>query len=244
MNMIFIGMVFELICLCAGSIILILAFLKYIHSKNRLTFILFLIFLSFMTGLFFSWLSKVIVLTTEYDYVYNQPSGYPKSPNSWIILRIVNFRISIVFVSIAILFSYILKISIFEIDISKNQKILVYGFTLFTCIFSFFIYQRGNTLLDSLNFLFILLFVVIVYFPFLLKCISSYRTVSNPNLKKRFLSLSLMNFSFLLILFMFLIDRLTILMQISDGFTIFYFLGWILTLFGMLCAYFGYLKTD
>ena len=244
MDMVFVGLIFEVIVLIGASTLITLVLLKYIKMKNRLTLCLLLIFIFFVLTLVFSVLSKIIVLTTDYDYVYNQPSGYPQSPYSWLILRIVDFRISMCCAAIAVLFSYILKINLYEEEVSRNYKIFIVVFAGFTVFFSFFVYQRGNTLLDALNFLFILLFMVIVYIPFMLKCLKSYKTAPIAQLRKRFLSLALMSLSFLLIVIMFLIDRITILLGMSSGFTVFYFMGWLLALFGITCAYFGFIKPD
>ena len=234
-------MVFEIFLVFFGSIFLILVILKYFQMKNRLTLYILLIFLFYILTIFFSMISKVIVLTTEYDYVYNQPSGYPESPYSWIILRIVDFRISLALAVIGVYFSYKLKINIFKEEISRNQKIFITVFAGFSFFFSIFVYQRGNTLLDALNFLFILLFMSIVYFPFMLKCLHEYRTAAVHQLRGRFLSLALMSLNFMLVTFCFLIDRVLVLMGWSH-FTIFYFLGWSSALFGIACAYIGYVK--
>ena len=244
MDMVLVGMYFELIVLLVASILIALVLLKYITMKNRLTLCLLLIFIFYVLTLVFSIFSKIIVLTTDYDYVYNQPSGYPQSPYSWLILRIVDFRISLCFAAIGVLFSYILKVFLYEEKVSSIQKIFIAAFAGFTVLFSFFAYQRGNTLLDALNFLFMMLFMVIVFIPFMLKCLKSYKTAPIAQLRGRFLSLALMSLSFLLIVIMFLIDRITILLGMSSGFTVFYFMKWLLALFGIACAYFGFIKPD
>ncbi len=244
MDMVLVGLYFEMIVLLLASILIALVLLKYLKMKNRLTLCLLLIFIFYVLTLVFSVLSKIIVLTSDYDYVYNQPSGYPQSPYSWLILRIVDFRISICCAEIAVFFSYILKINLYEEKISNSKKIFIAAFAGFTILFSFFVYQRGNTLLDALNFLFILLFMVIVYIPFMFKCLKSYKTAPIAQLRGRFLSLALMSLSFLLIVIMFLVDRITILLAMSSGFTVFYFMGWLFALFGISCAYFGFIKPD
>jgi uncharacterized membrane protein len=72
------------------------------------------------------------------------------------------------------------------------------------------------------------------------KSIQAYKNTSMRNYRNAFLSLTIMSLSFILVLFCFLIDRIYILMG-DFGFTLFYFMGWIFVIIGILGAYFGYL---
>ena len=76
----------------------------------------------------------------------------------------------------------------------------------------------------------------------MLSSFNHYRSVKDPEYKKAFLSLALMSLSFILVLVMFLIDRILILFG-DPGFTIFYFMAWIFVLIGFLEAYLGYIKS-
>ena len=239
---VFVGMIFELGIMIIGVILLGLILKKYFLKRHKYTLYLFIIFLNFVIGLFFSWLSKIIVLTTEYDYEYNQPDvKYPNTPLNWILFRIIDFRISILFVAIAVIYSYLLKVGIFEQGYSQIQRRLVFIFGGYTIFFTVVIYERGNTLLDAINFLNILIFMTIIYVSFIIKLMGAYKSVQDPNFKRAFLSLAIMSLSFILTFVFMLIDRITIILG-SEGFTIFYFLGWSSVIIGFLGAYLGYIR--
>lgn len=226
-DIVFVGMVFETFIIGIALILLILILKKYIELRNRLTLYLFLIILSIFLSIIFSWLSKIIVLTTDIDYVYNNPNAtYPNTPIYWIFLRIVDFRIALNFLALSIIFSYIFKVNVFEEDHNKAHKFLFYLYSCFTIFFSTFIYERGNTILDVFNFLLMLILVAVIYVPFTIKAIKSYKKSNDTFIRKKLLSLVVMSLSIIFVLLNFLIDRILVLMG-SPHFTIFYFLAWI-----------------
>ena len=242
MNPVFIGMVFELIIIIIGAVLLWLSIKKYYIKKHQLTFYLLIIVLTLELSVIFSWFSKIIVLTTEIDYVYNQPNvKFPNTPLNWLLFRIVDFRISILFVAIAVMFSYLLKVGVFEEGYNKFQRYLVFIFGAYVMFFTVIIYERGNTTIDAINFLNILIFMAVIYISFIIRLISAYKSVNDPTFKRAFLSLAIMSFSFIMTLVFLLIDRITIIMG-SQGFTVFYFLAWIVVIVGFLGAYLGYIR--
>jgi len=241
-DIIFVGMVFESFIIVIAIILLILVLKKYIELKSQLTLYLFFIFLNVFLAIFFSWLSKIIVLTTDIKYVYNDPNArYPNNPIYWILLRIVDFRIALDFLALAAIFSYIFKVKVFEERFNRAHKIIIFGYTSFTIFYSTFIYERGNTLLDAFNFFFMFLLVAIIYIPFTMRAIISYKDSIDPFIKKKILSLMVMSLSFIVVLLNFLIDRILVLMG-SPHFTIFYFLAWVCVIIGIIFAYIGYIK--
>ncbi len=242
MNPVFVGMIFEMIVSIIGAIISWLILRKYLIKRHQLTLYLFIIFISMVIAIVFAWISKIIVLTTDIDYVYNQPNvKFPNTPLNWFLFRIVDFRITILFVTISVIYSYFLKVGVFEKDYNKNQRILVFVFGSYVIFFTIFIYERGNTLLDAINFLNILIFMGVIYISFTIRLISAYKTVNDPMYKRAFLSLAIMNLSFILTFIFVLIDRITIIMG-SQGFTIFYYLAWSFVVIGFLGAYLGYIR--
>jgi hypothetical protein len=241
-NLVFMGMLFETVIIAIGLILLILIYKKYTIKRHRLTLYLFAIVLSLLISVIFSWLSKIIVLTTEIDYVYNQLNvKFPDTPLYWIIFRIVDFRISILFVAIAVIFSYLLKVGVFEEGYSTFQRYIVFIYGAYVMIFTIFIYERGNTLLDAINFLNILVYMGAIYITFSIKLMNAYNKVNDPTFKRAFLSLTLMSVSFIMTFIFILIDRITIIFG-SEGFTIFYFLAWCFVIVGFLGAYLGYVR--
>ncbi|MFX1498400.1 MAG: hypothetical protein ACFFBH_12805 [Promethearchaeota archaeon] len=239
----FVGMVFESFIIGIATFLLILILIKYYQKKHRLTLYLFLIFLNYVIAIIFSWLSKVLVLTTDQEYIYNQLAPDPGTWQSWIILRIVDFRFSFVFLTIAILISYILKVNVFGKGYNKIQKYLVILLAGITAGYSFLIYQKGNTLLDAIAFLLVFLFMAVVYFPFLWRSYQSYKLTKERIFKNAFLALALMSIFFILVPLNFLFDRLMILIGGDEfSFSVFYYLGWIFVICGIIGAYYGYIR--
>ncbi len=240
-NLIFIGMVYETIVIVITSFLLILILKKYFVKRHKLTFILFMIFLNWLCAMIFSWLSKVLVLYSGIDYIAYNTMPDQETLQSYILIRIVDFRFSFIFVTIGILLSYILKVEVFEEGYKQAQRIFVFAFGIFTAIYSFFIYQRDNILLDVIAFLLVSLLMLMVYIPFMTRSLINYRSISNPTFKKAFLSLALMSLFLTLVFVNFLIDRILILFG-DPGFTVFYFMAWSCGVVGIVCAYLGYIK--
>jgi hypothetical protein len=239
---VFIGMIFELGIIIIGIILLGLILKKYFLKRHKLTLYLFIIFLNLVLAVVFSWLSKIIVLTTDYDYEYNQPNViYPNTSLNWILFRIIDFRISILFVAIAVIYSYLLKVGVFEHGYSQIQRIIVFLFGGYTIFFTVIVYERGNTLLDAINFLNILIFMTIIYVSFVIRLIGAHKVVQDSNIKRAFLSLAIMSISFILTFVFVLIDRITIIFG-TQGFTVFYFIAWSFVVVGFLGAYLGYIR--
>jgi len=240
-ELIFIGMIYESIIIILAAIMLLLILKKYFIKRHRLTLILLIIFINWFLAIVFSWFSKVLVIYSSIDYVYNASIPDPGTFTSWIVLRIIDFRITFVFVTLGSLFSYILKINVFEESINQRQKLFIYIFGIFTVLYSIFIYVRGNTLLDVFAFLLVFIYMSMIYFPFFKRSFNAYRSINDPVIKNAFLSLAIMSLFFMLVLLSFLIDRILILFG-DPGFTFFYFLGWSCLIIGIVGAYLGYIK--
>ena len=118
---------------------------------------------------------------------------------------------------------------------------LVYIYEIFTIIYSFLIFEKGKMILDVFAFLFVALFMILIYVPFMKSSLSAYISINDPIFKKGFLSLALMSL-FLIFVFVFLlIDRIFILYG-DPRYTIFYFIAWSFSIFAILCAYLGYIR--
>ena len=214
--------------------------MKYYEKRHQLTFLLFLIFLCWLCAVIFSWMSKIFVLYSGVPYLVYNTGEDPNTPLSFILLRITDFRMSFLFVTVGDILSYILEVKLFE-KAPDNKKYLIYTLGAFTAFYSFFIYIRGNILLDVLAFLLVALLTLIIYMPFIIRCIQSYRSVEDASFKKAFLSLAIMALCIILVFVMLLIDRVLIFLG-SPGFTVFYFLAWSLVVIFVLCTYLGYIR--
>ncbi len=232
----FIGMVFELFFFIIAVFLLILLFRKYRIKRYNRTRLLFIIFLNYLVAFLFSWLSKFFV-------VFQINMAQDGSIIAWFYNIILDFRLSALFVTFAIFLSYILKLNIFEEGDNIIEKFndiwdnIVIIYVMFTSVFVLIIYESGNTFLDVLASLIVLIYMVMVYVPFLQRALQAYHGIQDY--KQAFLSLAMMLISFMLIFLNFVIDRLFIFLG-SPGFPIFYFLVWIFAIVGIFGAYYGY----
>ena len=239
---IFIAMVYETIVVIFVSILLALILLKYLEKKHKLTLYLFFIFVNFTLAILFSWISKVLVIFSDIEYIKDiNITMDPGTLESWFVLRIVDFRFSFLFTTIAIYLSYILKVKAFEKEYNPIYRVIVIIFGIYTGFHSIFIYQAGSVLSMLLAFLFPFIYMSMIYFPFMFRSIQSYKAIKDPIFKRGFLSLAIMSLSFTLVFFFFVIDRLLILLG-NPRFTIFYFLAWASVVVGILGAYLGYIR--
>ncbi|MFX0021760.1 MAG: hypothetical protein ACFE9S_05505 [Candidatus Hermodarchaeota archaeon] len=227
-------MIFESFIIIIAAVLLVLILKKYLVKRHKLTRLLFFIFLCYLIAIIFSWLSKVFVVT-QISIVQDG------SIIAWLYNITVDFRLSEFFVMIAIFLSYILKVGVFEKGYINWQRIIVIIYGIFCCIYVLFIYAYGNDFLDIFAFLFVFIYMVLVYAPFLRRAIESYRAVDEKAYKRAFLSLAIMSFSFMLIFLNFAIDRVFVFLG-SPGFTAFYYLGWISAIIGIFGAYYGYIR--
>ncbi len=239
----FIGTIYEGIIILISIPLVGLSLNNHIKVRNKLSLLLLLILLSYAASIFFSWVSKVLNAFSGIGYIMDNLVPDPNTPLSWILLRIADFRITYVFIIVAIFFSFSFKLKIFEKENKQTNKYIILGFTIFNLIFALFIYQKGNLLFDLLTFFFVFVLMTMVYLPFLLSAIKSYKSTDHPGFRKSFLSLSIMSISYISVLLCFLIDRIYIFLG-DFGFTLFYFLSWALVIIGIISTYYGYLKLD
>ncbi|KKN50213.1 hypothetical protein LCGC14_0635090 [marine sediment metagenome] len=207
---------------------------------------MYVIFIIYFIAFLFSWISKVFV-------VFQINVTQDGSIIAWFYNIILDFRLSELFVTIAIFLSYILKLFVFEKDVENDDDTIqifnnlwdniVIIYVGFSCVFVLFIYENGNTFLNVIAFLIVFIYIVMVYAPFLRRALQ-YRAIQDY--KQAILSLKIMLISFMLIFLIFFIDRLLIFLGFtifyflgSPDFTVFYFLPWIFAIVGIYGAYYG-----
>jgi len=237
-----VGFIYEIFVIAITLTFVLLALKKYQQIKNKRTFYLFLVFLSILIAVIFSWLSKVITLWGPIEYVYNNPgASYPETSLYWFLLRIVDFRFALTFTAISAFFTYVFEIYLYEEEFLNVKFISYVIFTVFTLLFTFIVYERGNTFLDALCFLFLFIQIFVIYLPFMIRTLTQYRTIEDSFLKRKLLSLSSMSLNFMLVLLSFLIDRVLVLIGFPH-FTLFYFIAWVFQILAIYSAYVGYIK--
>ncbi|MFX1239086.1 MAG: hypothetical protein ACFFAS_06190 [Promethearchaeota archaeon] len=74
----------------------------------------------------FSWISKILVITIGLEYSHI-PNFDPVDPTEyWLLLRIVDFRVSFIFLTISMYFAYVLKVNLFEDGYDKKIEYLLF----------------------------------------------------------------------------------------------------------------------
>ncbi|MFX1236694.1 MAG: hypothetical protein ACFFAS_05310 [Promethearchaeota archaeon] len=242
-ELLFIGVVYESFIIIVAAIILALIFNKYIEKRHNLTLILFVIFTFYLITIIFTWLSKILDLLNIFYYVDDKEASDPLTIESFFVLRIVDYRVSFIFLALATLFTYVLRVKLFEEGYKRNERLFVALFGVFTIVFQVVIYIKGDPITEILSFLLITIYMFAVNIPFMNRCFSDYRAVDNPTFKKGFLSLTIMSLFASLILIFQSLDRLLLIFgTFPYGFSPFYFIGMICVLLAYFGAYFGYIR--
>jgi len=241
-EMIFAAWIYECLIVIGITVLLFLILKKYLERREKLTLYLLIIFSLFTIAIFFSWISKSLVIFSNIEYIkdINKPTD-PGTLESWFVLRIIDFRFSFIATTIAIYYSYVFKVKIFQEGYNKTHRIIVISFGIWTIVYNLFFYVAGSQLLMAFAFFFPFVYMSMVYFPFMKCAIHDCLEIDDPIIKKAFMSLTLMCIGFLLIFFFFTVDRILIIFG-WPRFTIFYFLAWASAVIGMLGAYLGYIR--
>jgi hypothetical protein len=164
----------------------------------------------------------------------------------WLIGRLHAGRIGFIGVTIATMFTFTFSEQIFEKKPNKTKQIIVYLFGLGVCLFLAIAYQfnqetwKAVQTYEIVGFILIFLFMLITYFPMMLKCFRLASRMDEPVYKTGFQALGYMSLGFLLIFFSFLLDRV-MLITIGWAYSIFYFLAWLFAVFAIYAAYKGYI---
>jgi len=183
----------------------------------------------------------ILQLYSNIPYLAVGSTVDPGTLESWILFRIISFRISIVFITIGTILSYLLKVNAFDKEFNKTQSMMVYAFGIFTMFYCLIAYQRNMIILDVFAFLVVLILMAMVYLPFMISALTASKSVDDPIYKKAFQALAIMSLFLVLLMVMFLFVRIVLLLGIPV-FTIFYFLGWIFVVLAFLAAYLGYIR--
>jgi len=235
-NDMILGFYYEIIVMGIVALILLLILRKYSQKKHRLTLLLFFIFLNYFLGIFFSWGIKFMELY-QLD-LYYAPID---SPFYYVITLMKYFRLTFAFITIAILISYGFKIEVFQDKYNLKHTVIVWLITLGIVIYNVSVVEIDNTLLDVYAFAMVFLFMVAVYGSFMRKTIIVNKKLTDQNMKSAFKALTWMCVFYMAVLLFFLLDRVMIMIDSNNGYTIFYFLGWTSVVLAMVTTYFGYL---
>lgn len=233
------GAIFEGFIIVIASILCVMIYLRYIKKRTLLTKFLLFSFLSLDVAIIFSMISKIIYLT-----IY-QIGLYPDAPYYWILQRISGFRISLAFVLLAILFTYLFKINIFtdKDKVHVNPFFIVYCFAsiIFVVVYSTWSFAAPAD--DSIGFLLVTIAMIWIYFPFMHESIKLLKKIEESAYKKAIFSLFLTALSFVLIFVCFLTDNILSIFT-GPNYSIFYYFAWIFGVMSIAFAYFGYIRPS
>ncbi|MHA1793743.1 MAG: hypothetical protein ACTSVI_13960 [Promethearchaeota archaeon] len=237
-NKYLIYVIYEGIIILMALISLVLTYVKYRQKKHPLTKLLLMIMVNWTIAIVFSWLSKYI------QYLGISTVITPGNLEFWTITRILGFRISFIFVLIAIYISYILRVKLFSKEMNKISKSVHLAFmiaTMFLTIFMFEYETPTGYMYDVVVFILVFVFMSIVYGVFLNKLNLVFKNVDDASKKNAFLSLIAMCVLYILVFLNFLVDRIMILLG-DPGYTIFYYAAWICVILGFITTYLGYIR--
>ncbi|MHA1679487.1 MAG: hypothetical protein ACTSUE_00670, partial [Promethearchaeota archaeon] len=198
--------IYEGIIIIFSTILLVLAYSKFLEKKHQATKMLFFVMLNWTLAVVFSWLSKVL------EHNNMAPADLDSSTLLYqVVGRIVSFRVSFFFVLIALYLSYNLRVMLFDKGHVKSVRIFHATYAVITGVLSAVLYEWDNTIYDVTVFTLVFLYMFIVYGVFMGRTLHAYKNVSNASIKKAFLSLVIMCVFFILVFLNFLLDRVLIL---------------------------------
>lgn len=243
------GFYYELGILILLGIFVGLIYNRYLQKgKPFLTRLLFIIFLFYWFAVLASWTVKI--LESFYWDLNNAiaPNQQPVLKNENLLLFflvrfISDFRVSLIFVTIAIYFSFIFKIKVFNDEPKPIHLWIIRGWGILIIAFCFIFWEAVQPWENPIAFLLTLIYMIVVYSMFLHKARQVVHKTQDLRAKSAFKSLELMSIEFMGIFIFLLVDQ--ILGNIDNtvfGYTIFYFLAWAMAIGAVFSAYFGYIN--
>ena len=239
---VFKGFIFEGIVACLWLIMLIIILNHYRNKKSKMTAFLLASFTSYFLGLVFSWIAKFIQLSYGYNSIELFPSN---TPSLWLIARITQYRLSFAFLVGGAYFTNKFQGLVFDKEPKqlRNQVMLV--LTIVTILFSLILYFPSQEIFDLITFGLAFITLLICYVPFMLQAFKlGFKMEKAAKVyKTAFISLGIMCICFLMILFGMLFDRVMIIfVEGNEGYTVFYYMGWISAIIGVFTTFMGYIR--
>lgn len=235
----FVGLIFEIGIFILFLILLTLIGLHYRARKTEYTKKMLWFFSFYAVALLFSWISKAINLALETP---NFEDVDPTMPGYFILARILQFRVSFVFMIMGTYVTQRLRVTVFETRTAKTQNLIVLIWSGITIVFSAVFLDPGMVVYDVIAFLLVAVEMMVVYIPFAISSLRMRKLLAEPIYRKASTSLAIMALSFIMIFVNFLLDRIMIMTAFPDGFTVFYFLAWISAIVGVVAVYVGYIR--
>jgi hypothetical protein len=202
-------------------------------KKTKVVQLLFWVFSFFTLAMIMNTIGTIL-----YRIIYE--GTYPTGPFSFVIERLLAPRFSLFFIIMAIYFSYLLKLQIFNKEVSPIELWFYRMGAIIIGFFTLFIYEWDNGIYDVITFLLVFLYMFAVYLPFIIKSFKLARKIEEKIYQRAIYSLTLMGICFNGIFLFFFLDELCNILWGLD-YTIFYSFAWIFAPIGAVFAYFGYI---
>ncbi len=229
------GFYFEIVIIVLAVVWDVMTLVKYLQKRNAPTLLLFATFVNWTVAIVFSWLSKA------FEVFLFSGNPVPLDQPFYLFFRLVmTFRISFLFVCVALFVSYLLRANFFEQGGTRAKKAAMGVFGAAVASASVLILDMTD--LDNVIVFFLVFsYMATVYFPFMSRAIKLARSPEGIKFKTAFFSLAMMSLLFILVFLNFFIDQLMFIL-VSQDYTPFYFGAWICAIAGFISAYLGYIR--
>ncbi|WP_371803172.1 hypothetical protein [Candidatus Lokiarchaeum ossiferum] len=236
------GFLFEGIVACLWLVLLLIILNHYRKKKSKMTAILLASFTSYFLGLVFSWIAKLIQLSFGYNSIVLFP---PETPNLWLIARITQYRISFTFIVIGTYFTNKFQGMVFDTETKQLRNKIILVLTIITILVSLILYFPSQEIFDLITFGLAFIVMLMCYIPFMIHAFKmGFKMEKAAKVyKTAFISLGIMCVCFLMILLGMLFDRaMIIFVEGCEGYTVFYYMGWISAIIGVFTTFMGYIR--
>lgn len=242
LQIVFNAFIFESFIAILWFFLLIIIYKHNQKKKSKLTDQLLKIFMMYFFGLFFAWLAKLLSLI----YGYNTIELFPlETPGLWVFARIIQYRLTFSFILVGTFLSTKFRNSIFKKEENSAFDRFLQIYTIISILFSLICYIPEQRIFDLITFMLAFILVIICYVPFMLETFKLSKKIRNTDkiYKNALISIGCMCIFFLLIFFGMVIDRaMMVFIDGCLGYTIFYYIGWIAAILGVITAFLGYIR--
>src|SRR5271157_2069609 len=167
------GFWFELCVIACVAIMTVLAFNKYLKkNRNFAALLLFLVFLNWTIAIVFSWLAKVFTV-----FLYQGGNGPDiTDASSYFVRLILDFRLLFLFVAIALYFSYMLRVKLFEKGYVRGERVVNLIFLIVIPVLCFVLNEKGNMIYTVIVFAAVFVDMLLVYTPFMRRSLAAHKS--------------------------------------------------------------------
>ena len=235
------GAVFEAFVVLAIFSMLIAIALRYKRKPSELTKILFIVHVSYFIAVLFSWLAKILYLAHNITSLTDMALD---TPGYWFYSLVFKYRVCFAGFAMGGYFTYKFKERVFEKKINMKHHRIVQFSTFGVIFFNLFITSNESSMLDLIAFGLMFLLVVMIYIPLISQTLKLLPKIDEEMYQRGLKALGWMGICFIGISVNMILDRAMIILFDSDGYTFFYYLGWLCSIFGSVAAYNGFIKPS